>query len=298
LKKTVGFLLAILIISGLFSSCSGKKETVQIGSVTVGKGIYAYFLSEAEKTNPDSPEKDAEKMALRYVAVNTKFEQLGLTLDVNQKALASDNANAYWHLFSDYYEEQGISKNDVYFVSLSNEYLKTIIRSIYDTDGTNPIDEKAIKDYFSENYIAYKAIIELLQTTDENGNSVDLDEEKTESVKKQFEQMKKSIDGGTSFEKVNAAYQSKGLENEAESEQAMLLSSSSKAFPTGTFEEMMKIEREKAGVFVAGKYIFLVERVGEFEDESFYEQSRDDCLIALGEKALEKTLDSWAEEIR
>ena len=298
MKKSVSIILVILIISGLFSSCSGREETVQIGSVTVGKGVYEYFLSEAKKKNPDSPEKDAQLMTLRYVAVNTKFEELKLELDASQKSIASKTANNYWHLFSDYYIEQGISKNDVYSVALSNEYLKAIIRSIYDKEGTNPIPEKAIKDYFSENYIAYKAIIELLQTTDENGNAVDLDKEKIKSVTKQFEQMKKSIEGGTSFEKVNAAYQSKGLENEADIEEIMLLSSSSKAFPTGTFEEMMKIEREKAGVFTAGKYIFLVQRVGEFENKSFYEQNRDDCLIALGMKALDKTLDSWAQTIK
>ncbi|MBO4338611.1 MAG: hypothetical protein J5877_01660 [Clostridia bacterium] len=298
MKKTVSVLLVILIISGLLSSCVGREETVQIGSVTVGKGIYEYFLSEAEKTNPDSPEKDAEKMTLRYVAVNTQFEGLGLELNAAQKGEASKTANSYWHLFSDYYTERGISKNDVYFAALSDEYLKAIIRSIYDTDGTNPIPEKAIKDYFSENYVAYKAIIELLQTTDENGNSIDLSDEKINSVTKQFNQMKKSIDGGTSFEKVNAAYQAKGLENEADSEQVMLLSASSKAFPTGTFEEIMKIKRKESGVFTAGKYIFLVERIGEFDDKSFYEQNRDDCLVALGRQALEETLDSWAQAIR
>jgi len=298
LKKAVSILLTLIIVSGLFSSCAGKEKTVQIGSVTVGRGIYEYFLCEAKKSNPDSPEKEAEKETLKYVAVNTKFKELELSLDTSQKALASKNTNNYWHLFSDYYKQQGIKKNDVYSAELSKEYLKAIIRSIYDKDGTNPIPEKAIKDYFSENYVAYKAIIELLQTTDENGNAVDLTDEKRDNVAKQFSQMKKSIDGGTSFEKVNAAYQAKGLENEADSEQVMLLSKASKAFPTGTFDQIMKIERKKSGVFTAGKYIFLVERVGEFDDKSFYEQYRDDCLVELGMKAFEKTLDSWADSIK
>ena len=298
MKRALSILLAVILISGLLSSCAKKEETVQIGSAEVGKGTYEYFLSEAKKINSDSPEADAEKAVLRYVAVNTKFEELNLSLNVSQKSLASKTANNYWHLFSDYYRQQGITKNDVYFVALSDEYLKAIIRSIYDTDGTNPIPEQAIKQYFSENYVAYKAIIELLQTTDEDGNATELSEEKIKSVTKQFNQMKKSLDAGTSFEKVNDAYQAKGADNEASSEQTMLLSSSSKAFPTGTFEEIMKIERESTGVFTAGKYIFLVEREGEFEDKSFYEQNRDDCLIALGRQALEETLESWAQSLK
>lgn len=298
MKKAISILLAAIIVSGLLSSCSAREETVQVGSVTVGKGVYEYFVSEAKKENPDSPEQDAENAVLRYVAVNTKFEELGLSLNASQKSVASKTANNYWHLFSEYYTEQGISKNDVYSVALSDEYLKAIIRSIYDKDGTNPIPEKAIEQYFSNNYVAYKAIIELLQTTDEDGKSVDLTEEKIENVTKQFNQMKKSIDGGTSFEKVNSAYQAKGLDNEAESEEVMLLSKTSRAFPTGTFEKITEIERGKAGVFTAGKYIFLVERVGEFEDKSFYEQNRDECLINLGRQALDKTLDSWAQSIK
>jgi hypothetical protein len=77
----------------------------------------------------------------------------------------------------------------------------------------------------------------------------------------------------------------------------MLLSKASKAFPTGTFDEIVKIERDKAGVFTAGKYIFLVQRVGEFKNKAFYEENRDDCLIALGKTALEKTLEIWAESL-
>ena len=298
MKRVTGLLLVFAIVFCLFASCAKKEETVSIGKVTVGRGIYEYFLTEAEKIQPDSPEETAQTLALKYVAVNTKFNELKLSLTAPQKAAASQKANNYWHLFSGYYTERGISKNDVYSVALGDENLKAVIRSIYDTDGTNPMPEKMVKQYFSDNYVAFKAIIELLQTTDENGNVIDLPDEKLKSVTKQFNQMKKSLDKGTSFEKVNTAYQSKGLENEAEDTQAMLLSKTSKAFPSGTFDEIVKIQRNKAGVFTAGKYIFLVQRVGEFSDKSFYADNRDDCLIALGRKALETTLDSWAQSIK
>ncbi len=298
MKRAISALLVISISLCLFPSCLKKEETVSIGSVTVGKGIYEYFLSEAEKTNPDSPSQQAEMLALRYVAVNTKFKELSLELNALEKSEASKRANNYWHLFSEYYTGRGISKNDVYFVALSDEYLKQIIRSIYDKDGTNPLPEEAIRQNFSENFVAFKAIIELLQTTDENGNVSDISDEKLKSITKQFNQMKNSLDKGTSFEKVDAAYQAKGAENEASDTSAMLLSKTSKAFPTGTFEEIMKIGRNKAGVFTSGKYIFLVQRVGEFSDKAFYEENRDECLIALGRQALEETLDSWAQSIK
>ena len=298
MKRAISILLVTAIAVCLFSSCVKKEETVKIGSVTVGKGIYEYFVSEAKKTNPDSPEQVAENLTLRYLAVNTKYIESALSLTAPQKALASKNANNYWHLFSEYYTENGISKNDVYSVCLNEEYLKAIIRSIYDTDGTNPMPEKTVKQYFSENYVAFKAIIELLQTTDENGNATDLPEAKLESITKQFNQMKKSLDDGASFEKVNTAYQSKGAGNNAGDASTMLLSKTSKAFPTGTFDEIVKIPRNKSGVFTTGKYIFLVQRVGEFSDKAFYEENRDNCLIALGKQALDKTLDSWAQSIK
>lgn len=184
-------MLFVSIIICIFSSCAKKEELVQVGSVKVGRGVYEYFLSEAEKQSDSSPEEAAETAVLKYVAVNTKFEELKLSLNANQKSLASKRANSYWHLFSSYYEERGITKNDVYSVTLSDEYLKAIIRSIYDKDGTNPMPEKAIKEYFSNNYVAFKAIIELLQTTDENGVVTDITDQKLKSIQKQFNQMKK-----------------------------------------------------------------------------------------------------------
>ena len=98
--------------------------------------------------------------------------------------------------------------------------------------------------------------------------------------------MEKSLNDGAAFEKVESAYQSKGNENEAENTSAMLLSKTSRAFPTGTFDEIIKIQRNKAGVFNAGKYIFLVQRVGEFSDKAFYEENRDDCAASCRHRGL------------
>jgi len=302
MKKTLSILLSFIIALGLFSSCKKEEETVAVGKTTVCKGVYEYFVIQAKKEKNLRSEDEINALAkdysLRYVAVNTKFEELKMELTSVQKAEASQKTNDYWHLFGDYYSSQGISKNDVYKVQLSEQYLKAIIRSIYDKDGSSPIPEEAVKAYFSDHFVVFRAIIELLATTDENGNAVDLTDEQIESVTKQFNQMKKSLDKGTKFEKVNAAYQSKNEESEATPPEIMIISETDHAFPEGTFGKIKEIDREKSGVFTSGKYIFLVERLGEFDDESFYDERRDECLTALGESAFEDTLASWVETLK
>ena len=303
MKRITAVLLAALLIVGVLSSCAKKEKTVTVGTAEIGSSVYAYFLdSAASSLNKDKDSSDviekAETEALKYVAVNTKFEEKELELTAGQKSDASKRVNSKWHLFGEYYSSLGITKQALYKIELSEEYRKALIRSIYDTDGTNPVPEKAIKAYYSDNFVAFKAIIELLQTTDENGVTEDLTDEKIASLTKQFDQMKNSIDEGTSIEKVNSAYQAKGNDAGEEEVESMLISKTDTVFPSGTFDELMKIERDKAGVFKVGKYIFLAERIGEFSDKSYYENNRDRCLIEMQTASFDEQLEKWAEKLK
>ena len=301
MKKAICALLSLTVCLGIFSSCTAKKKTVQVGTATVGEGIYSYFLdlAGASADEADSEKtKQAQLETLKYVAVNTKFSELGFSLTAEQKSLASKNANNLWHLFGDYYTGIGVSKGDLYKIKLSDEYRKAIIRSIYDKDGTSPVAEDAIKAYYSDNYVAFKAIIELLRTTDEDGKIIPYSDEKIVALTNQFNQMKESMDDGTSFEKIEAAYLSKDIGEDDPESEVMLISKTDRAFPTGTFDEISKIERDSTGVFVKGDYMFLVQRIGEFRDEANYVSNRDKCLIALESENFDEMLSAWAEKLR
>jgi hypothetical protein len=300
MKKTISLLLAILICVTAFSSCTAKGKTVQVGSATVGKGIYGYFLTDVADAEMTEEEKTqaAEAAVLRYVAINTKFSELGLELTAQQKSSASKKTNNLWHLFSDYYTSAGVGKGDLYKICLNDEYRKAIIRSIYDTGGTSPVTEDAIKAYYSDNYVAFKAIIELLQTTDDDGAIIPYTDEKVAALTKQFNQMKQSMDDGTAFEKIEAAYLSRNVEDEEAESDVMLISKTDRAFPVGTFEEIMKIERDGSGVFILGGYLFLVQRVGEFKNEANYTSKRDDCLIALESENFDRMAQNWADSLK
>lgn len=298
MKKVTGMALVIIMCVCALSSCAQREKQITVGKASVSEGVYAYFEYTAQKDNPSaSSEEQAEKAKteiLKYVATNSKFSDLSLTLTTAQKNQVSENVNNYWHLFGTYYTSIGVSKQDLNKVELNKEYKKAIIRSIYDTNGTSPVPEDAIKAYFSENYVTFKSIIGLFQTTDDDGNVTDISQEKKDQLVSQFTQMKQSIDGGTSFEQVNAAYQSTGGEVEGSAMDTSIISAESHTFPTGTFENIKAIERGASGVFTVGRYIFLVQRENELANESFYKTYRDSCLIGLKSAEFEKTAEEWA----
>lgn len=272
---------------------------MQVGKVKVSEGVYAYYKYIAEKTLPDATVEEIEAAAksetLKYVATNSKFSDLSLSLATAQKSDVSKDVNSYWTLFGEFYSSLGITKQDLNKVELNKAYKKAIIRRTYDTKGTSPVPEEAVKAYFSENYIAFKPIIGLFQQTDDNGNITDLSDEKIALLTSQFNQMKQSIDKGTTFEQVNAAYQATSDEVEGTKVDTSVISKGSKSFPSGTFEKMLEIERGKTGVFTVGKYILLVQRENELADASFYTANRDDCLIALKTDEFEQTAAEWAK---
>ena len=69
----------------LLTLCScGKNASVRVNSAKIGKGVYAYFTDLAKRECEKSGETDvtalANKMLIRYVAVNSEFANRGIDL--------------------------------------------------------------------------------------------------------------------------------------------------------------------------------------------------------------------------
>lgn len=286
MKKVISLLLATLILALVLTSCSGPAK-VKVNGVKIDNEIYTYFENTLEKDENDEVSEDAIKSAVsRYVTINSEFNNRGLSVDSELKLSLSESVNDLWHLYGNYYNEIGISKQTIYKIELSKLYESLLLADYYSN-----ISEDEIKAYFKENYIGIRFVNGYLFNVDENGSSVAMTDEQKNSVIASYNSVVTLINEGALIEEAVAS-----LDENAEVYNTLINAFSDGTFPQGFFSEVKKIETGKVATVTLDDYIFLVQRIDVFDKTyGYYENNRTACLEAMKGDEFAKVIDNWSK---
>ena len=286
MKKVISLLLAVLTLMLLLTSCSGPAK-VKVNGVKIDNEIYTYFENTLPKDENGEVSKDAIKNAIsRYVTINSEFQNRGLSIDSEVKGALSTSVNNLWHLYGNYYNEIGVSKQTLYKIELSKEYEAALL-----ADYCKNVSEDEIKAYFKENYMAIRFVTGYLFNVDETGTSVAMTDEQKKSVIASYNSVVELINAGTLIEE---AVVSLGENTEVHS--TLINAFSDGTFPQGFFTEVKKIEAGKTATITIDDYIFLVQKIDVFDKTyGYYESNRTACLEAMKGDEFSKIIDSWSK---
>lgn len=286
MKKIISLLLVTLTLALLLTSCSGPAK-VKVNGVKIDNEIYTYFENTLPKDENDEVSEDAIKNAVsRYVTINSEFENRGLAIDSEVKGALSTSVNNLWHLYSDYYNEIGVSKQTIYKIELSKEYESALLADYYSN-----ISEDEIKAYFKENYMAIRFVTGYLFNVDATGTSVAMTDEQKKSVIASYNSVVALVNADTLIEE---AVVSLGENTEVHS--TLINAFSDSTFPQGFFAEVKKIEAGKTATITLDDYIFLVQRIDVFDKTyGYYENNRTACLEAMKGDEFSKVVDNWSK---
>lgn len=286
MKKIISLLLAILTLALMLTACSGPAK-VKINGVKIDNEIYTYFENTLPKDENDEVSEDAIKNAIsRYVAINSEFTNRGLSIDSDVKGALSKSVNDLWHLYGNYYNKIGVSKQTLYKIELSKEYESTLLADYYSN-----VSEDEIKAYFKENYIGIRFVTGYLFNVDENGASVAMTDEQKASVTESYNSVVTLVNEGTLIEEAVAS-----LGENTEVHNTLINAFSDGTFPTGFFNEVKKIDTDKTATITIDDYIFLVQRIDVFDKTyGYYENNRTTCLETMKGDEFSKVIDNWSK---
>lgn len=286
MKKIISLFLTIIILALVLTSCSGPAK-VKVNGVKIDNEIYTYFENTLPKDENGEVSEDSIKSAIsRYVAVNSEFNNRGLSLDSDLKGVLSTNVNNLWHLYGSYYNEIGVSKQTIYKIELSKEYESALLADYYSN-----ISEDEIKAYFKENYIGIRFVTGYLFNVDENGTSVPMKAEQKKSITDSYNSVVAIINEGTLIEEAIVS-----LGEDTEMHSTLINAFSDGTFPEGFFAEVKKIETGKTATITISDYIFLVQRIDVFDKTyGYYENNRTACLEAMKGEEFSKVIDNWSK---
>jgi len=336
-------LSAVAITSAMalsLASC-GQDTTwgAKINDTELRAGIFIYYQSDAlSRAYEHMIETDTDVMAItidgmstedwvndqavkgmqEYVAVEQKFDELGLKFENNEEELAKANVEQWWEYVSEYFEAIGVSQESYLDVVINGEKKAAIFDYYYGEGGEKEVAEADIKAYLNENFARIKYIDMPLK--DGEGNLLKSDGkaeiksmaeeyiERMSTTDVTFEEISKEYDeyynglikAATSTE-TTATEPVDDLSTTEEADDLVLLGSVTSAdYPIPSASVHEKVVGDALGV---GEYLlieedemyYIVYKMDLFADEEYYDYKKTDVLNELKGEEFDTAVTSWTE---
>ena len=261
----------------------------------------------------------AQEMCLEMLAVEKALKDEGATPDQASIDAAKQEATSYWNVgpYAQYGQISPLSKSlEPYGISYESfEYCSaiysvnssTLFDAVYKEGGSQEVSDEELSGYFTENYADYSYIpVQLYEsTTDEDGNQSDtaLSEDKIKELNDELEGYVSDLNGGKSFDDVDAAYTEK---HELEQSAAVSKVEQLESFSAGDElkEAYEKLDSGKATTVTVGEgdtamlYLVYKRDINKTAETYFEsEQNRSTVLSAMKSKDFEKYVKGLAEEL-
>lgn len=310
MKKLISVFLILAIIASCLASCDMKNSVLTVNGVTeIDSGIFSYFLNSVYYSGSDMTDEQCIESAtsecMKYIAVNTRFAQAGKKLSPTEKADVSDETNALWRIYGEYLTEIGVSKDTFFKIKQYERFKENLRFELYDTNGTQPINEDYIKQYFTVNYVGIKYFYEELYTpVSDSAYAAMTDNEKSlynasiENASKRYDyiwNIANYVNSGVYS--MDEAFMAVTGEVSADiSVSAIVVDRNSSLFGAEYFDAMMRQSVGSAFTITNPEksHIYLMERVDLLDSGyNFYEEYRDECLRAVSEQFFVSEISSW-----
>ena len=168
MKKIISVLIPLILLFSFVSCTAAPKTALTIENAEINEEIYAYYLDKiisnpaAYSLNSDAGEDEfcaaAAKECKTYLAINTAFRDMGLSLTSAKKAEISASVNNIWLRSENYYNKIGVSKQTLNKALTAQAYEDTIFTARYDAGRSDASAEAVIEEYFYSNYISFRTV--------------------------------------------------------------------------------------------------------------------------------------------
>ncbi len=257
----------------------------------------------------------AQERTKEAVAINTKFNQLGCTIDQTEL----DNTKTY---YKNYWDQSYAAQLEPFGISFDSFFMagyeipvkeSEAFKAEYGTGGPSAVSDEELTKYFTENYTSYKYFSanlftsETAETTDASAEttaqSVALPEDQIADYMKDFQDYASTLSSGGSFDDVKKSYMDKyAVEEEPATENVEII-------PDDTEDEILKTIKDmkdgqamtlEVGEDETSKQLYLIYRepienqVAKYTDP---EQEKDTVLSSMKQEDFEKLLKDLVEEL-
>lgn len=311
IKNLLSIMLAFVILFSA-SGCSNKSWCVKDENETLPVGVYICYMYSAYQT-AQSKVADTKKSVLKQtvedkngedyikdtalinckniLAVNSKLNELNISLTDEEIEEAKNSVSSTWSQMSKILEGYGISKDsfDIAIGVAPVKYEK-LFEALYSEGGTQEVTEEDFKNYFQNEYISYSYISKSI---------TDLDDEQKTSLEENFNNYAAKInDGSSNINDISEEYKtSENLEssplvnNVAKSDEIYL--------PDDVKDVLINLQTNNAQLVKTDSQYYLIYKddisnsLSKLEDQNFKQQ----LLVTMKNDEFTSMLDETANSL-
>lgn len=300
----------------------GSEETTastETAETTASETEATTTTAFTDKVIEDKPVREwindeATKSMQEFVAIENKFDELGLAFEDNEKEKTKVYLDSIWEYYGSNYEDAGISEDSQLLIMLNSTKKNMIFDHYYAEGGQDEISEADIKAYLEENNKRINYI--KMELKDGEGNLLKSDGKA--EIKTMAEGYIDRIKGGEDFAAVSKEYSdyydklvadaAESTDDEASDDSADTEenessytdnetvvskdgSSPSEAVVTKAFESKV------GDVFLVeeDEVYYVVTVLDLYADENYYTDNESTVRHQLKDDEFDQTVDSWTE---
>ena len=258
-------------------------------------------------------ESRTEELLREYAGAMVKQKELKLKIEDSQLSSAEQMASIYWQYYGyqSIYEQNGVAFETYKKMLMSSYYENEYFLSIYDTDGTEPIDEKTVSKGFYDNYCLANTISIATSNGEDTEDAEDTENtEETVTVdeaKKTLKEYKSRIEKGESFEDIYIEHNKANASSDKEvdsSEMPVVYMSEKTGTDDEHFEDIYKMKKGALKIFTNADEteVILVQKQdiseNEKEEDSYYNNYRESVLHMIKGDEFETDFHKFCESLK
>jgi hypothetical protein len=308
-KCTAGILGAAIMMS--LSSCGDTGWTYRAGNSEITSGMYiglsidalqsAYsaegvessssvFKQQVEGQNGlDWVVSKTAGLAREYLAIEEKFNELGLSFTAEEQASIDSYVEAYWGYLSSMYEDKGCGQASFKKLLTNTEKRQKIFEALYNEGGERAVDEAELKAVYEKDYV--KAVYISVPLIDDNRQA--LEGEELEKQKKAAEDLLKEIQDGKDIEQVKADFESsEGSGTAADTAEYIYREG---GYPEALTKALFDAKDGDSGKTESGSYLYVWQKLKL--DDAGFDQVKGTILSREKNEEYAELVTQWGSEL-
>lgn len=329
IKKLTSMLAAASMVFAL-TACSDTTYAAKSDDLVIPAGVYIYYQMMAyneaaqkvedidnfsksvieDKNVTEWINDRATEHVKKYIAVENKFNELGLEFTEKSKNIQKTAFNNTWETNQKVYEKNGVGESSLKAVIANDLKNEQIFNVIYGEGGEKGPTSSELKKYFNDNYARIQYIPVQLKT----GSGEDMNDEQKAEAYKVAEDCAEKIKSGTEFYKVYLKYandyaatvtEAAGQErqdvaydeNYDRTQLEDLIKKDAGAPSEAVDKAVFSMSVGEVKIVKDEKVYYVVQRLDNDERPELLENTKSSVLYTLHGEEFEKDIESWTESV-
>ncbi len=239
---------------------------------------------------------EAESLARNYLAIEQKFDEMGLTVDEESQKSIDANAEAYYNYLDQIYgyADKGFGLESYKKLQLNQYKSSSIFNKTYGKGGSEEVSDEELKEMFYSDYAKVFYIPVKTTETAEDGKESNRDQA---DIDADIKMLTDRLEAGDDFQAVLDDYFAGEESIPTASQYYAIVKKDDAQTPQAILDFAFDSEIGDVGTSIDSTASFVLKKMDITESEEDFTTNRESLLSALKSEEFNAKIDEWGNAV-